>query len=64
MAAITGAQILFSHAGGDGFGLLLDSVGLESSDNGVAPIPEPSSALLLLTGLAVVPWMHRRSQRA
>ncbi|MBC7925831.1 MAG: PEP-CTERM sorting domain-containing protein [Bryobacteraceae bacterium] len=53
----TTSNIVFSHAGGDDFGLILDDVSLDESPAGV--VPEPSSLLLLSGGLGIL-WARRK----
>jgi hypothetical protein len=52
-AANTTSKILFSHAGGDNIGLILDDVTVDVRSVGGA-VPEPTSLLLLGTGLAAL----------
>jgi hypothetical protein len=53
------ARIVFDHAGGDNFGLLLDNVELNAR---VSSVPEPASLMLLGSGLAG-PAVWRRNRQ-
>ena len=53
------SQIVFSNAGGDNIGLILDDVSLDASVPSTV-IPEPSSVLLLCSGLACAGLLRRR----
>ena len=53
----TTSNLVFSHAGGDNVGLVLDDVSLDASPAGV--VPEPSSVLLLSGGLGIL-WAFRK----
>jgi hypothetical protein len=53
----TTSDIVFSHAGGDNFGLILDSVVLTET----TVIPEPSTLALCGLALAGVAFLRRRS---
>lgn len=46
-------SLVFSHAGGDNVGLLLDNVLIQKLDSG-NPVPEPASMISLLAGIATV----------
>jgi hypothetical protein len=54
--ANTTSQILFSHAGGDNIGLVLDDVRVDES----AVVPEPSAILLACGGLGALLAFRKR----
>jgi hypothetical protein len=55
--ANTTTQLVFSHAGGDNFGLVLDDVVVAEG------VPEPSSAVLLGLGVTALALVRRRMAR-
>lgn len=53
-------NIIFSHGGSDNVGILLDDVVLADNRNGTAPIPEPSTVVLVCAGLACTALLRKR----
>jgi hypothetical protein len=63
VAPTTGtASITFSHQGGDNVGILLDNVQLtETASVTTAPIPEPGSIALMVSGAVALLALRRKS---
>lgn len=58
-AANESTSLVFSHAGGDNFGMILDNVKLE-----VEPVPVPPAVLLMGSVLGFAAWKARRAKTA
>jgi len=58
-APVVGAKLVFSHEGGDNFGILLDDVKVD-----VEPIPVPPAMLLMGSVLGFAAWRARRAKKA
>ncbi|WP_457417609.1 hypothetical protein [Roseateles sp. P5_E7] len=62
-----GAEADYSHTARFGWtvpeGITVTSASGKFMTAGVSPVPESASAALMLSGLAVLPWLHKRRRR-